>query len=135
MNDYVIYTDGAYSPKFDIGGIGFEIYKNGNKVAQFSKAYKHTTNQRMELMACILALSCFKNRSNIQLYTDSMYIVGTMTKNWKRKVNLDLWQKLDNLIDKHNIEFFHIKGHDGNERNEIVDRLARQAVQSCGGHC
>lgn len=135
MNDYVIYTDGAYSPKADIGGIGFVIYKNDSMVAQFNKAYKHTTNQRMEMLACIIALSCIKNKSNVSIYSDSMYIVGTMTKNWKRKANLDLWQRLDNLIDKHNVKFFHIKGHDGNERNEIVDRLARQAVQSCGGHC
>lgn len=130
MNDYVIYTDGAYSPKSDIGGIGFEIYQEcGKKVTQYNRAYSNTTNQRMELMACIVALSCFKDKSNITLYTDSMYIVGTMTKNWKRKANLDLWEKLDKLVNKHNVNFKHIKGHDGNRGNDNADRLAVEAIR------
>lgn len=130
MKNYIVYTDGAYSPKADIGGIGFEIYQEcGKKVAQYNRAYSNTTNQRMELIACIVALSCFKDKSNITLYTDSMYIVGTITKNWKRKANLDLWEKLDKLVSKHNINFIHIKGHDGNRGNDNADRLAVEAIR------
>ena len=114
-NNYIVYTDGAYSPKNDIGGIGFIIYKDNNKVCAFSKPYKHTTNQRMEQMACIVALHSIKQPSNITIYTDSMYVVGTMMNAWKRKCNLDLWSELDSLTNKHNVTFKHIKEHNGNE--------------------
>lgn len=125
---YTIYTDGAYSKNKNIGGIGFIIIKDDKIIAQFSKAYKNTTNQRMELLACIRSLMCFKNPSNIILFTDSMYLVGTMTMNWKRNKNLDLWEKLDNLIKCHNIKFYHIKGHSDNKFNNYVDKLAVEAT-------
>ena len=130
MNNYVIYTDGAYSFKNNIGGIGFIICKEGKKICEFKKAYKNTTNQRMELLACIKALLCFKETSNIDLYTDSMYLVGTMTLNWKRKCNNDLWNKLDILFDKHNIHLYHIKGHNGDKFNEYVDNLATSIISN-----
>ena len=127
--DYIIYTDGAYSSKLNIGGIGFIIYNNDEKeIVSFNKAYRNTTNQRMEIRAVIVALSSLKNKSNIILYTDSMYLVGTMTLNWKRKCNIDLWNKLDILVNKHNVTFKHIKGHNGDIKNEKVDRLATSAI-------
>lgn len=135
MEEYIIYTDGAYSPKSDIGAIAFVIYKEDKIVCKFSKPYKNTTNQRMEQLACIIALKSIKDPSNVIIYTDSMYVVGTMMLKWKRKCNEDLWFGLDDLVNKHKVIFKHIKGHNGNERNEIVDRLARQAIQSCGEHC
>lgn len=125
MIDYIVYTDGAYSPKNNIGGIAFTIFNNkGQKVCVFSKPFSNTTNQRMEQMACILALHSIKVPSVVLIYTDSMYVVGTMMAGWKRKCNEDLWAELDSLVTKHKVVFKHVKGHDGNEKNDEVDRLA-----------
>ena len=128
QSNYIIYTDGAYSPNTQVGGIGFIIYKDDKKVCEFSKPYSKTTNQRMEIKACIIALSSIKNPSNITIYTDSMYVVGTMTLKWQRKCNQDLWYKLDKLVNKHNVEFIHVKGHNGDSRNERADKLATDAI-------
>lgn len=125
---YTIYTDGAYSPNANIGGIGFVIYNDKGKICEFGKAYKNTTNQRMEIKACIIALSSIKNKSDVTIHTDSMYVVGTMTKNWNRKCNQDLWYKLDKLVNKHNVTFNHVKGHNDNAGNEIADKLATSAI-------
>lgn len=125
---YAIYTDGAYSPSRDIGGIGFVIYKDYKKVCEFGKPYKHTTNQRMEIKACIIALSSLKKESEVIIYTDSMYVVGTMTQDWHRRYNQDLWYRLDKLVKKHKVTFIHIKGHDGNAGNELADKLATGTI-------
>ncbi len=126
---YNIYTDGAYSSKNNIGGIGFIILDNNyKKICEFSKAYKNTTNQRMELMAILIALSSIKESSTITLYTDSMYCVGELSLGWKRKSNLDLLTKLDTLVKKHNITFKHVKGHSENIYNNHCDQLATLAI-------
>ena len=67
--------------------------------------------------------------SPITIYTDSMYVVGTMTMDWKRKCNIDLWKILDNLNLKHNVIYEHIKGHAGNESQEIADTLATESIR------
>lgn len=128
MNKYIIYTDGAYAPSLEIGGIGFIIYKDDKKVCEFSKPYRKTTNQRMEIKACIIALSSIKESSDVTIYTDSMYVVGTMTLNWQRRYNQDLWYRLDKLVKKHNVKFIHVKGHDGTKQNERADYLATSAI-------
>ena len=88
---YRIYCDGAYSPARNQGGIGFVILEDDKKIFQYSKMYKNSTNQRMEQMAAIVALESIEEPSEITRVTDSMYIVGTLTKGWKRKANTDLW--------------------------------------------
>ena len=125
---YEIFTDGAYSPNAQIGGIGFIIFKDGEKVCEFSKPYRRTTNQRMEIKACIVALSSIKKLSEILIYTDSMYVVGSMEYSWRRKCNQDLWYELDKLVDKHKVRFIHVKGHNGNVNNERSDKLATDAI-------
>lgn len=131
MIKYTIYTDGAYSSKYDIGGIGFVILNDkGELVCKFNKGYQRTTNQRMEQTAVLHALNTITVPAVIDLYTDSMYVVGTYTKNWKRKRNIDLWDLIDDAIDKHEkVNFIHIKGH-ARERNYNVeaDRLATAAI-------
>ena len=123
---YTIYTDGAYSFAREKGGCAFVILnEQNNEVARFSKSYIHCTNNTMEMMACILALESIKTSSEIILYTDSMYVVGTYTKNWKRNKNLELWQRFDKAIAKHiHVQFYHTKGHASDKYNNICDELA-----------
>lgn len=127
-NNYIIYSDGAYSPSIDQGGVGFVVLKGEEKIFSFNKMFSHTTNQRMEMLAAIIALESLKNASHVTIVTDSMYLVGTMTKNWKRKANLDLWARFDKAIAKHlSVNFTWVKGHDKNKYNEEADKLAFNA--------
>lgn len=139
MNDYIIYTDGAYSSKRDQGGIGIIILKNNQVIQMFSKSYHKTTNNRMELIAVLIALkSVRKNINSLTIYTDSMYVIGCATLDWKRKKNRGLWGLFDeafkvcqNLVNEP-IKFIHIKGHNGDKYNEMCDKLAVEASQEHG---
>ena len=128
---YKIYCDGAYAPSRDQGGVGFVILNEDDEIlAKGSKGYKNTSNQRMEQTAVLLALNSIKTPSDIEVFTDSMYLVGTYTKNWKRKANQDLWKKLDYVISKHkSVKFNWVKGHADNEFNQLCDSLAFNASQ------
>ena len=134
MKDYIIYTDGAYKPSLNAGGIGIVFLCNGKEVYKYSKNYAISTNQRMETQAVIIALnSIIKPINSLTIITDSMYVVGTATLNWKRKANLDLWEKFDQALEKAQklvktpIQFKHIKGHNGDIYNEKCDKLASNA--------
>ena len=131
-----IYTDGAYSSKRDQGGIGIAIVKDGNLVQSFSYPYINTTNIKMELIAVITALNGInKSYEKVTIYTDSMYVIGCATKGWKRKKNVSLWKKYDEVFDKANkfvsngIHFIHVKGHANNKWNNLCDKLAVEASQ------
>ena len=132
MSTYTIYTDGAYSFQKNTGGIGFVILNDRGKiVAQFTKSYKNTTNNRMEQMAVLQALNSIKVSSDVIIYSDSTYVVNTYNEGWKskEKSNSDLWQRLDEAINKHSsVKFVLVKGHCNVEYNEMADRLARGAV-------
>jgi len=132
MSTYTIYTDGAYSFQKNTGGIGFVILNDRGKiVAQFTKSYKNTTNNRMEQMAVLQALNSIKVSSDVTVYSDSAYVVNTYNEGWKskEKSNSDLWQRLDEAITKHSsVKFILVKGHCNVEYNEMADRLARGAV-------
>lgn len=123
---YIIYTDGAYSPSRNVGGIGFVILNDREeKICEFSKKYVNTTNQRMEQLAVAVALESIKKASAITIYSDSAYVVNTYEKGWKRKVNLDLWERIDKAITRHeSVKFIHVKGHAENKWNNYVDKLA-----------
>lgn len=134
MNDYLIYCDGAYSPMRDQGGVGIVFVKDGKKIGQYSRMYKETTNNRMELQAIITTLCSFKNRvDSITIYSDSQYVIGTITKGWKRNKNEDLWEKFDLIQDYviknicSNIKYEWVKGHAENEFNNLADELANNA--------
>ena len=134
MKDYIIYTDGAYKSSLNAGGIGIVFLCNGEEVYKYSKNYAISTNQRMETQAVIIALnSIIKPINSLTIITDSMYVVGTATLNWKRKANLDLWEKFDQALEKAQklvktpIQFKHIKGHNGDIYNEKCDKLASNA--------
>lgn len=130
--DYSVYTDGAYSPSINVGGIGFVILKDNKVVAQFSKAYMNTTNQRMEQLAVAIALESIKEANSIQVYSDSAYVVNTYNCGWKRKSNLDLWLRIDKQLKRlANVSFHHVKGHNNDKYNEKCDFFAQKAVETC----
>ena len=131
MNDYIIYTDGAYSPSRDKGGIGIVIVKDNKIVLEYSKGYSETTNNRMELTAIIIGLSCIKNNiDSLKIISDSQYCIGCITKGWKRKKNQDLWKVFDyvqsQISDKYckQISYEWTKGHADDTFNNKCDKLA-----------
>ena len=133
-----IYTDGACSGNPGPGGFAaILIYNNRKKV--ISGFERLTTNNRMELRAIIEALKVIKNRNiPVIIYTDSTYVQKGITQwleNWKKRgfkkvKNIDLWKQLDSLLQSFShVEVRHIKGHSGNEYNELVDSIAKSKIK------
>ncbi len=143
MAEIEIFTDGACSGNPGPGGWGCLLRYNGIE-KELSGAEKETTNNRMELTAVIEALKALKKECQITLCTDSRYVMDGVTKwlpNWiengwkttnkKSPVkNVDLWQELEKLLSCHQIKWVWVKGHNGHEENERVDKLARNAIAS-----
>lgn len=126
---YKIFTDGAYSSTRNQGGIAFVVTQDSNNVFEYSKTYQNTTNNRMEMLACIVALESIEP-DDIILISDSQYVVKTYTDNWKRKKNNDLWDRFDKAIKRHkSVKFEWVRGHANNEINNRCDRLAVEASQ------
>jgi len=140
MNPITIYTDGACVGNPGPGGYGVLIL--GKKQTKLSGGFAHTTNNRMELMACIKALEEMeKAEGAIELFTDSTYvrdgitawIHGWKAKGWKTTQkkpvkNADLWMRLDTLNRQFKVEWKWVRGHNGNPHNETVDTLATRAA-------
>jgi ribonuclease HI len=138
----LIYTDGGCINNPGPGGYGIVI-TNGNKTKEVSGGYRLTTNNRMELMACIVALRALKKPNNVIVHSDSKYVVDGISKGWAKKwqsknwiksdrkpaLNPDLWEQLLQLCEKHNVEFKWVKGHAGIELNERCDYLATKAAR------
>lgn len=133
--NYVLYTDGAYSSLRDQGGVGLIILKDNKKILEYSRMYKGVTNNIMELGAVIIGLKAIKNCiDSLVIFTDSMYVIGCATKGWKRSKNKSLWKEFDKQFQRvqelcPNVEFQHVKGHNGDLYNEEVDKLAVKASQ------
>ena len=132
---YTIYTDGAYSSARNCGGVGLIILNSdGDMIVNTSFTFKDTTNNRMELTAVIIGLRCIKKPiDKVIIYTDSMYVIGCATLNWKRKKNTNLWKIFDNQMQitkklVKDIEFKHVKGHNGDKFNELCDVMAVNAT-------
>lgn len=123
-----VYTDGAYSSKLNQGGLAIVVIKDNKIIAEFNKTYRNTTNNRMELLAVIIAIESLKKYNNITIFTDSMYVIGCATLGWKKNKNKDLWNRFDKLNTK-NIKFIHVKGHSDNIYNNRCDYLAVLASQ------
>lgn len=134
-----IYADGACRGNPGPGGWG-AILIWGDRRMELSGGERHTTNNRMELMAAIRALETLKRPVEVEVYSDSIYLVRGMTdwiknwigKNWKRKggnlKNIDLWQQLAELCAIHSVKWFWVQGHAGMELNERADWLATSAI-------
>lgn len=133
MINYECYTDGAYSSTRNQGGVGIVFLRNGTKILEYSRGYKKTTNNQMEITAALIALKGFKKSvDSIIIYTDSMYVIGCATLGWKRNKNKILWKLFDEEFKRvsqicPNIKFQHVKGHSENTWNNYVDKLAVQA--------
>ncbi|KMZ53200.1 ribonuclease HI [Dorea sp. D27] len=146
-----IYTDGAARGNPDgPGGYGTVLeYTDSRGVLhtkELSKGYKKTTNNRMELMAAIAGLEALNRPCEIELYSDSKYVVdafnqhwidGWLKKGWKRGKNepvknVDLWQRLLKAKEPHKVTFIWVKGHDGHPQNERCDTLATAAADGDG---
>ncbi len=143
MTNYVeIYTDGACSGNPGSGGWGALMRYNGHEKEIYG-GEKETTNNRMEMMAVIKSLEALKKPSNVRLYTDSKYVMQGITEwleGWKKRgwktaskkpvKNKDLWERIDLLVERHNVEFIWVKGHAGHVENERADELARFGIPS-----
>lgn len=143
MKRVEIFTDGACSGNPGPGGYGVILRYNGT-VKELSGGERETTNNRMELTAVITGLSALKEPCEVELYSDSKYIIDAVTKGWAKKwqsngwikgdkkkaLNSDLWERLLALLDKHRVTFIWVKGHAGHSENERCDRLAVEAAQS-----
>ncbi len=141
-----VYTDGGSINNPGPGGYGVVIVDNG-AYREFSGGYRLTTNNRMELMGCIIALRKLTGTDKaVALYSDSSYVVNGINKGWARKwrqndwlksdkrpaLNPDLWYELLTLSEKFNICFNWVKGHAGNRLNERCDELAVAAAKRLG---
>ena len=126
------YVDGAYSSLRDQGGWAFVVLKNDFKIHSEFFPEKDTTNNRMEIQAVIEACKWAKKYSvtELEIVSDSMYVIGTMTMGWKRKKNNDLWEIMDNVTKDLSITWTHVKGHSGDKYNELCDSLAVEASKT-----
>jgi ribonuclease HI len=141
----IIYTDGGCKNNPGPGGYGV-VLKNAKKRKELSGGFRLTTNNRMELMACIVGLKALKRKLSVVLYSDSKYVVYGINKGWAKRwkangwmrnkndkaENADLWEQLLELCDKHDVTFKWVKGHAGIPENERCDRLAVKAASKRG---
>ena len=147
MNQVVIYTDGACKGNPGPGGWGV-VLQSGANVKELYGGERDTTNNRMELMAAIQALQALKRPCSVTLFIDSLYVLKGMTEwlpGWKAKgwrtadkkpvKNVELWQKLDELVtgQGHVIDWRWVRGHNGDPGNERADELANMGVEVAMG--
>ncbi|WP_113743635.1 ribonuclease HI [Anaerobiospirillum thomasii] len=142
MKEVYLFTDGSCLNNPGPGGYGAILRYKGHE-KELSQGYELTTNNRMELMAVIAGLSALRESCRVIVTTDSQYvkqgittwIAGWKKNNWKTSSktpvkNKDLWQQLDELVQKHELSWCWVKGHNGHAENERCDRLANTAANS-----
>ena len=140
-----IYTDGACSGNPGKGGWAAIILDNNSNLSSISGSESNTTNNRMELLAPIMALKKIKEKSEVTIFTDSKYVKngievwihkwkdnGWMTAEKKPVKNKDLWTKLDKIQKTKKIKWEWVKGHSSDKLNNEVDRIAREQAESIG---
>lgn len=142
MKKVEIFTDGACKGNPGPGGWG-AILRYGAAEKEISGGEKNTTNNRMEISAVLEALKCLKEPCEVTLYSDSQYVCNALNLGWAKKwkannwmrnkkdpaLNVDLWDELLKLCDKHKMNIIWVKGHAGHPENERCDRLAVAAAE------
>lgn len=136
MSKIIIYTDGAARGNPGPGGYGI-VMKSGRHRKELSEGFRNTTNNRMELLAVIVALEKLKiENSLVEVYTDSKYVADAVEKGWvfnwekkqfKKRKNPDLWIRFLKVYRKHQVKFYWVRGHANNIENECCDKLAVEA--------
>lgn len=142
MKSVVIYTDGACRGNPGPGGWG-ALLKYSDKEKELFGGEAETTNNRMELLGAINGLASLKEGCDVQLFTDSTYVLKGITEwlpNWKARgwktaakkpvKNVDLWKRLDAEIQRHQIDWQWVKGHSGDPGNEAADQLANRGIDA-----
>jgi ribonuclease HI len=137
--EIIIYTDGAASGNPGPGGYG-AVLTYGGYEKELSKGFRRTTNNRMELLAVIVALeSLKKSGTEVTVVSDSKYVIDAVEKGWlkdwenkdfKKKKNPDLWKRFLQIYNKHDVKFQWVKGHSNHPFNERADKLAVQAYKT-----
>ena len=135
-----MYTDGACSGNPGPGGWG-TVLMSGTHLKELCGGERDTTNNRMELMAVIAGAEALKRSCSVDIHTDSTYVMKGMTEwieGWKKRgwrnaskqpvKNVDLWQRLEKALDRHEVSWFWVKGHSGVPGNERADELARMGI-------
>ncbi|WP_026375043.1 ribonuclease HI [Aestuariibacter salexigens] len=136
-----IFTDGSCLGNPGPGGYGAVMLYNKHR-KELSGGFANTTNNRMELLAAIMALKTLRETCQVNLTTDSQYVkngINQWIHNWRKNgwrtadkkpvKNVDLWQQLDEQVSRHHITWHWVKGHSGHAENERCDQLAREAAQ------
>lgn len=132
IRNVLIYTDGSCaSNPGGPGGVGILIIdQETGEFKEISKGYTATTNNRMEVMAAIIALESLDAGARVKLVSDSLYLVNTMNGIWARKKNKDLWEKLDSVSEHKDVTYHWVKGHNGDPHNERCDELAAAGARA-----
>lgn len=132
-----IYVDGSYKPSTNCGGYAVVITHNDLVIKVLHEGFKNTTNNRMEIMAVLEALKYFKTPLEFDIYSDSAYVVNSINEGhlsrWVKendltKKNMDLWTKVFDLLQRHKVRFFWVKGHHENEFNNLADLYANNSA-------
>ncbi|MCH9010516.1 MAG: cyclic pyranopterin monophosphate synthase MoaC [Chloroflexi bacterium] len=131
-----IYTDGSCIVNPGPGGWAAIVF-DGESKRVLSGGDQKTTNNRMEILAVVKGLQTVPEASEVTVYSDSQYVINTMTRNWKRNANQDLWEQLDAEVNKRAVKWQWVRGHSGHPLNEEVDKLAngeaRKIKKALGG--
>ena len=128
--DYIVYTDGACDNLSPLkpGGCAYVIFKDGEIFRAKNYGCLHTSNNRMEMLAIVSAVTYTPEGSKLDIYTDSQYCINVFSGNWKAKTNFDLIDKFKKAASKLDRVVFHwVKGHSGDVNNEMVDDMAYSA--------
>ena len=139
--EVIIYTDGACTGNPGTGGYGVVLLYGAHR-RELSGGFRCTTNNRMELMGTIIGLEALNQSCRVTLFCDSQYVVESIEKGWakrwrgngwmrnkrKKAVNPDLWSRLLELCEKHDVQFCWVRGHAGDSENERCDQLAVDAA-------
>lgn len=127
---YTIYTDGScLKNPGGPGGYAAIIFRDDELIEELSGGDAVTTNNRMELMAAVVGLRAVREPAVVTLYSDSQYLIKTLTLGWKRMKNIDIWTRLDQAARPHDVDWRWVRGHNGNAGNVRADALANQAAR------